>query len=80
MDQVKTGVSGSAIVLELDRARLWGFFPPDYRPVAVTGVDEPCHGSEATGCGSWKRLAESWKRLAEPLGFCPGRSDSKMMF
>lgn len=73
MDQVKTGVSGSAIVLELDRARLWGFSPPDYRPVAVTGVDEPCHGSEATGCGSSKRLEE-------PLGFCPGRSDSKMIF
>lgn len=50
-----------------------GVFPLDFRPVAVTGVDEPCRGSEATGCGSWKRLAE-------PLGFCPGRGDSKMMF
>lgn len=27
------------------------FFPPNFRPVAVTGVDEPCQGSEATGRG-----------------------------
>lgn len=51
MDQMKTGVSGSANVPELGRAASVGVFPPDFRPVSVTGVDEPSQGSEATGRG-----------------------------
>lgn len=39
MDQMKTGVSGSANVPELGRAASAGAFPADFRPVAVTGVD-----------------------------------------
>lgn len=40
-------------ICECTRARsgrVCGFFsPPDFRPVAVTGVDDRCPGSEATG-------------------------------